>query len=132
MPTVIQFARPPYTKRAVPVEYDNAWFAIELGNIQRAILPATILRVRTGLYVPTVKDFLLLADASAGPVNIKLPTPGRVHGLQLTIKRVDNTLANPVTILGTVDGTLNPTIAAQYAGLVVMADDNDWWRLGTF
>ncbi|HKW09274.1 MAG TPA: hypothetical protein VJO33_02780 [Gemmatimonadaceae bacterium] len=127
--TVIQFARPPYTKRAVPEEYDRGWIAIELGNIQRSILPATVKTVVAGAITPTAQDHFLIVNASAGPVTITLPIPGRVHGLVLTIKRIDNTLANAVTLIGTVDGVVNPTLATQYATMTLVADDANWWKV---
>lgn len=123
-------ARPPYARRDVPPAYDRAWLATELGNIQRAILPSTIRLVKTsGTIKPTARDNLLLINTAAGPVTVDLEQPARVHGLVLTIKKIDAS-ANAITILGTVDGTVNPTLTTQYSGMQIIADETGWWNIG--
>jgi len=61
---------------------------------------------------------------------VDLEQPARVHGLVLTIKKIDAS-ANAITILGTVDGTVNPTLTAQYSGMQIIADETGWWNIGT-
>lgn len=127
----ITSARPLYSKRDIPPAYDRAWLSTEFGNIQRAILPPTIRLIKTsGTVKPTARDNLLLINATAGPVTVDLEQPARVHGLVLTIKKIDAS-ANAITILGTVDGVVNPTITAQYAGMQIIADETGWWNIGT-
>jgi hypothetical protein len=45
----------------------------------------------------------------------------------LVIKDVSGTAAtNPITVLGTVDGTVNPTISVNY-GVLRLYADRGWW-----
>jgi len=122
-------ARPPYAKRDVPYAYDRGWWQTELGNIQRAIPPDKVGTLTAGSYTPTAMDSVLLANASSGPITITLPAPERVKGLVLTIKRIDATGANAVTIVGTVDGTVNPTLNAQYKAIQIVAAESGWYEL---
>lgn len=124
------WARPPYAKRDVPDLWNSGWWSTELGNIQRAILPSRIIHITSGQYTATVQDSVLLVNATAA-VTINLPDPSRVHGLVLTIKRVDAS-ANTVTLIGTVDGVVNPTIVGQYHGMQLFADESGWFRTATF
>ena len=121
-------ARPPYAKRDVPYAFDRGWWQTELGNIQRAIPPGAVSTI-SGAFTPTAMDSVLLADASGGPVTITLPKPERVKGLLLTIKRIDAVGANAVTIVGKVDGTVNPTLNAQYKAIQIVAAESGWYEL---
>lgn len=124
------WARPPYAKRDVPGAWDSGWVSTELGNIQRAIPPTRIVRITGGLYTPTVQDAILLINATAAAVTIDLQDPSRQHGLVLTLKRIDAT-ANAVTLTGTVDGVVNPTIVGQYHGMQIFADETGWYKIST-
>jgi hypothetical protein len=127
MPVIL--AQQPYSKRDIPPEYDRAWFATELGNIQRAIPKNAVTRVTTASFTPTVQDRTLLIDTTTGAVTIRLPAPSRVAGLLLTVKKVAGAAA--VTLLGTVDATVNPTLGALYAGITIQSDGTQWLNLGT-
>lgn len=120
-------SHPPYTKRPVPTGYDSGWFATELGNIQRAMDPNGS---RTAMQddTPTGSDSLVLYDATHGPITVTLRNPNQVQNLRLILKKIDNS-ANAVTIQGTVDGTVNPTLPTQYSSLTLQSDGNAWYIL---
>lgn len=118
-----------YTNGAVPILSDAmavrafggplGWLSIELGKITRALRQST---TRTVTSATTVKqlDGLVLADATTAPFTVTLPDPNTVPSMVVTIKRV-NAGGNAVTIGGTVDGTLNPTLGSRYASKTVQA-----------
>lgn len=63
-------------------------------------------------------------DTSAGPQTVDL---AKVQGQAIVIKdEAGNATANPITILGTVDGVVNPTIATDYGVLRVYPSKRVW------
>lgn len=113
-----------YAKRAVPTKADElpAWLTLELGNIQRRIQGASHRTITTATTV-LASDGLLLCNAVA-PVTVTWPTPlGLTEDWWVTIKRISGG-ATTVTIAGTVDGVVNPTLAAQYSSITI-------WSSGT-
>lgn len=128
MPTIP--AKPPYLRRNnIPKGYDASWLATELQNIQRG-MPSQQLRIVTANYTPNATDYTLAVDATNGPVTITLRPPNQVFGLLLVIKKTDSS-ANAVMIGGTVDGTANPTLDAQYDGMMIQSDGTQYLQLGT-
>lgn len=117
MPSIL--ARPPYTKRAVPIGYASQFFATEFGNIARAI-PSQQVRTITVDDRPTTNDSVILADATAGALTVNLQDPSLVQGLVLTIKKMDST-GNTVTIVGIIDGATNATLTSQYDSYTIVA-----------
>ncbi len=111
----------PYSKRPVPTDLTqlSAWLTIELGNIQRGMIQPASKTISTN-YTATTSDGLLLVDTTAGAISVTLPDPNRVHDMVVTIKRI-SAGAHNVTIVGTVDGTVNPSLTAQWKALTVWA-----------
>jgi hypothetical protein len=106
-----------YSKRSVPTNARElpAWLPTEFGNIERRIASARS-KVVTANYTATVGDGLILAN---GAITVTLPNPRDVPDMVLTIKRIG--AAGTVTIGGTVDGALNPTLGSQYASKTIWA-----------
>lgn len=77
-------------------------------------------------YAVGVSDFTVLADATGGVMTVTLPTP--TAGRVLVIKKVDSS-ANACTVAGTVDGAVNPTLAAQYNSMTIIADGSAWMKI---
>jgi hypothetical protein len=122
-------AHPPYAKRQPPPGYHASYFAQEFGNVQRALLVATVRSVTADTTVSATDD-TVLADATSDPISVTLPAADQVLGLKVTIKRM-NSGANAVTIVGTVDGTASPTLAAQYDAMTVQSTGSAWILLGS-
>lgn len=123
----LTLARAPYTKRPIPSGYDAGWLSTEFQNIQRAVPPS---KSRTALTddTPTVQDSLVLYDATNGPITVTLRPPNQVQDLRLILKKIDSS-GNAVTIHGTVDGTVNPVLSAQYSSLTIQSDGSSWYIL---
>lgn len=130
-------ASQPYAKRPVPTPANTttpawaatlaAWLGTEFANVQRGMTRAPS-RTVTSATTATASDGLILADATSAPVTVTLPDPRSVPDMAVTIKRT-NGGGNAVTVGGTVDGTLNRTLASQYAAMTVWSDGTVWWRV---
>lgn len=123
MPPIV--ARPPYQKRDVPRTYEHGWWVTELGNVQRAIPTFAQKRITT-LYTPTAVDRSILCDCTTAAVVIGLPAPNRQQGLELIIKKVAG--ANPVQIIGTVDGVVDPVLPNLYDSMTIQSDGQQWLK----
>ena len=71
-------------------------------------------------------DETIVVDATGGAVTITLPTP--TSGRVLCVKKID--AVNTVTLTGTVDGVVNPTLPAQYDARILQGDGSVWWIVG--
>ncbi len=74
-------------------------------------------------YTVLSSDETILVNAVAGAVTITLPaaTSGRI----LTVKKVDAS-GNAVTLSGTVDTVVNPTLTVQFQSRLIQADGSAW------
>lgn len=129
-----------YTKGAVPQPGTDAlswgrrlaiWLGTELGNVQRATARASS-RTVTVATTATITDDVILANATGGAFTVTLPDPTTVLEAVFTVKRL-NGGGNAVTIGGTVDGTVNPSLGSQYASMTVKAigtnDSAAWYKV---
>lgn len=84
---------------------------------------------KTTDYTATIKDAVILCDASGGAFAITLPASAGAQGLMLYIKKTDAS-ANAVTIDGdgseTVDGAATLVLASQYDAARLVADGTGW------
>ncbi len=108
---------------AVPEFYDNV-----VGVRTRVPLRTSRLATKTGAYIITAADSIILADASGGAFTVTLP-PAAVNNT-FTIKKVDAS-GNVVTVDGdgaeTIDGALTAALAAQYESLTVITNGANWF-----
>lgn len=77
---------------------------------------------------------VVFVDASGGGSTQTLPTAVGNTGVQITLKRVDSTQANTVTVGsagGNVDGAATQTLDAGHS-LTFTSDGTDWWITGSF
>lgn len=89
-----------------------AWLTEELGYVQQATLRDTT-RAVIAATTATVNDGTILVDATAGATSITLPAASTVMNMTVTIIKSDAS-GNAVTLVGTVSGVVNPTIAGRY------------------
>lgn len=70
-------------------------------------------------------------NATGGAFNVTLPAT-TTPGVRFTIKKVDAS-ANAVTIVATVDGTVNPTLAAQWSSITVVSTSTSgtWYKVAS-
>lgn len=130
-----------YVRRPVPRPQDGnsqppawagrlvMWLGVEFNNVARALAGSRVQEV-TSDYTAQFTDAVVLADATTGAVAVTLPAPVDATGVGLTVKKVDAS-ANAVTIVGTVDGVVNPTLAAQYDAKTVYSSGTAWYVLAT-
>jgi hypothetical protein len=81
---------------------------------------------KTANYTALAFD-LVLCNATGGAFNVTLPASPAV-GAIVAIKKTDSS-ANAVTIIGTVDGTTNPTFVSQWHGTELVYDGTNWKSL---
>ncbi len=79
-------------------------------------------------YTVLSTDETVLVDATGGAVSITLPTP--TSGRVLCVKKIDAS-ANAVTLTGTVDGVVNPTLPTQYNSRMIQGDGSTWNLIAT-
>lgn len=120
-------ARPSYNRRLAPKAYDPGWLMQELGDIQRAFVPTGSRTVKADDRVSST-DSIIYADATHGAFTLTLPSPGQVHDLVVTVKKVDN--VNPVTILGRIDGATSYVLTTQYAAATLASNGVQYFLLG--
>ena len=114
-----------YRRLPVPDEYAPDWMGQELMNVQRAISP-TAIRTSTISTAQLANDRFTLMDATAGARNYTLLAPSAWPVFPITVKKIDAS-ANAVTLVGTVDGVVNPTLAAQYVTRQIISDGVSLW-----
>lgn len=92
--------------------------------------PSVPTAVKTTTYAIAASDTLVLVDASSASFTTTLPTAVGISGATIRIKRVDQTLANAVTLATTssqtIDGVTTKTLATQYEEWAVVSDGSNW------
>lgn len=124
MPTPI-IARKPYSPPQVGSSYDPQFLRTQLALIAQAISP-TITRTVTAATTIAATDDTILCDTTAGNFPVTLLPPGQVQFLKLTLKNIGPGI---VTLNGTIDGVVNPTLAVQYATKTIQSDGVAWYLL---
>lgn len=85
---------------------------------------------KTGNYIITSSDNIVLCDASGGSFTLTLPTAAGITGTVYQIIRTDSTLANGVTIDGngseTIQGALTRKLMTKYESVVIVSDGTNW------
>ncbi len=118
-------ARVPFTPPKVPAQYTQQWLQMRYGDIARAIPPVVTRDVVADTIVSTT-DATLLCDTGAGDIDVELLPANQVQYLPLTIKNIG---AGTVTVTGTVDATVDPTLA-QWEWMVIQSNGVGWYLLG--
>jgi len=122
--------QPQYTPPQIPDKYDPSWLRQQLRFIAAALLHNNI-STKTAAYTvkATDNDGTVLVDCTSGAVSITLPPVAQSLNLRVTIKKIDAS-ANAVTVVGTVDGTVNPTLSSQYSATTVHCNGTAYYKLG--
>ncbi len=124
---------PPYSRRTVPTPGNNlvAWatqlssfLGLEFATVERgnARAQARIVTHASSAAdkMASVTDSLIVCDATGGAFGITLPAASAVPDMVLTILRI-NGGGNAVTVTGTVNGAVNPTLGSQYSSMTIWA-----------
>lgn len=122
-------ARQSYSAPAAPTAYSSNWFRTQLTRIAQALLPAMV-RTVTAADTITIQDDTILADATSAPFTVTLLPAAQCQFLKVNIKRL-NGGGNAVTIGGTVDGSVNPTLGSQYSSITIQSSGTAWYKLAS-
>lgn len=120
-------ARVGYTAPAAPSDYQKNWLSTQLRNIARALLPQITRQVLAHTTVLATDD-TLVCDATGGAITVTLPLPDQVKFLKVSVVRI-NGGGNAVTLSGTVSGSVNPSLASQWASITIQSDGTRWIKL---
>lgn len=85
------------------------------------VIPYTI---KTSSYSLTIDDEAIVCDASSGNINITIPSA--LPGKRYKILKIDSSI-NTVTLLGTINGIVNPIISKQYVCQSFFSEGISWY-----
>lgn len=94
--------------------------------VQQLGVPVSMIRAITAATVTANPYDVLECTATANAITVTLPSP--TAGVTVTVKKMDSS-ANAVTITGTVDGTVNPSLIFQYGSMELIGDGTQWIRV---
>ena len=87
-------------------------------------------------YTATDADDVVLADATAGTVNVTLPLAAQSEGHVIHIKKVDTVAGNKVVAVGNGSETIDKSaskeldyLAPVFESITVVSDGTEWWIL---
>lgn len=122
-------ARSPYTPPELGQQYNRSEIRTALGNLSRSVPPQITREVTAATTIETSDD-LIVCDATGGAFSVTLLPADQVQFLKVTIKRI-NGGGNAVTVAGTVDATVNPSLGSQWASITVQSDGTRWLKLAS-
>lgn len=82
----------------------------------------------TASYTLKVTDNTVLCNCVNNAISITLPSASTAPNKIFTIKKID-AAANVITIVGTVDATVNPTITTQWQTVKVQSNGFNWYNI---
>lgn len=104
--------------RSVSAQYVRDFLVSSLGAVPYS--------AQTGAYSATANDEFIACDATSAPFNVTLPANASAYvGKRYTVKKTDVS-ANAVTVVGTIDGATNYSLAAQYDAVTVVNTGSTW------
>lgn len=109
---------------AVPEDYRAGWLRSQLAYIARAIWQPISRNVVASTTVQA-DDNCLFVDCTAGAVSVTFPPALQMQFARVTVKKVDAT-ANAITLIGTIDDTVNPQILTPDVSLTIQSDGTSW------
>lgn len=129
-------AKPGYTPPTPPRTYDAEWIRRQLSQVAQAVMnpsgrTVTFSSSTADKTVRTTDNFgVILCDATGGAFAVTLLPVAQCQFFHVTIKRI-NAGGNAVTITGTVDATVNPTLAAQWSSLTIWGDGSAYYKMAS-
>lgn len=133
---------PPFTTKGSTDSTPKVTFELDTPDfiITHAGVKATLSRnvavssVQTTTYSVLTTDYTVLVDGAGGSYNVTLPTAIGATGKQYIFKRVDQTLANTVSIVTsggqTIDGSATKNLSTQFEQWAVVSDGTNWQVIG--
>jgi hypothetical protein len=124
-------SRPSFSVSRGPsgIDWDRAME--EIIAMQRHLLGGPFIKAARTITIASdnmlFEDYGIYLDATSNNVQYVLGDPSLFEGKIIVVKRMDGT-ANTVTIVGTVDDIVNPTLTSQFDALTLQAH-NGLWRI---
>lgn len=87
---------------------------------------------KTGNYTLLLSDEIVKVDGSGGAFTITLPSASSAQGRTFILKRTDNTIANAVTISGTIDGASDWKLFTQNESMAIYSDGSEYKLLSHY
>lgn len=112
-----------YQPRGIPATVDGelrTFLTQELRNISQAIGP-NVIRSIAANEAQRQTDSIVLATGGAGGITYTLMAASAFPRFPVMVKKVD-AAAGVITLGGTIDGVVNPTIVVQYATYTIVSD----------
>ena len=82
--------------------------------------------VKTAAYTIGAEDECVVGNMTGGAFAFLLPSPGSFEGREITVAKSDSS-SNALTLTGTVNGEVNPTIDTQHTVLTMIALGGVWY-----
>jgi hypothetical protein len=114
----------PWGSRVLESNGVNKWTIVSSG------LPSTA--TKTGAYVASMSDNVILADATAAGFHVTLPTAVGRGGKTITVKKIDasvNAVVVDTTSGQTIDNVSTKSLTTQYQSLNFNSDNANWWLI---
>jgi len=105
----------------------GTWVTSSTLSIQGSMASAVV--TKTGAYLASANDYVILVNANSGSVTITLPAVASVPGREYIIKKIDSS-ANSVIIQANaselIDGQNSVTTTLQYQSYTIVSDGTQW------
>lgn len=119
--------RPVYTTPATPKSTDP-WVRAQIARLAQSVSPMNT-RTLTANGMMQTTDDLILVDTAAGNVSVTLLPARQWQFVRVGIKNIGGA-GNHVTLVGTVDGAVNPTLADKKASWL-QSDGTSIWLVAS-
>lgn len=94
-------------------------------------VPNSAVVTASSAYTILVTDDIVFGDTSLGAVPLTLPTAAGNLGKRLLIEKIGNRQNNPLSLIGTVDGVVNPELWALNSYVEIVSDGAAWKTLSS-
>lgn len=114
-----------YISSTPPVDLNTLWADtndVGLGH-------SYILKNKTSSYTVLPTDEIITCNALSSSFNITLPSPLSTVGRKIFFKKID-TSNNIVTLIGTIEGEINPTLGPGIDDVAIFSDGSSFYYWG--
>lgn len=117
-------ARVPYTPVKLSATYNSRELLEATSALARSVPPMATITV-VAAYTITAADDTVVVNTAGGNISVTLPQVAQVQFLKVSIVNIG---ANTATVVGTVSGAVNPTLA-QWKGMTVQSTGTVWVKI---
>lgn len=118
-----------FTRPKVPVEYDPNFFAVQLGNIERALVRRKPRLVTADTTMTQTDDgCVLYCDPAGGTITYTLLPADQARFIEVTLAQIS---AGTVTLAGTISGAASPTLGGQWKCMTIGSNGSVYVKLAS-